>query len=303
MQEFKVFAPATIGNVGPGFDCFGLCVAGLGDELTGRPAREIVIKEVTGKQSEGVPTDVDKNSASIAAKHLFHALKYDGGLEISIHRNLPLSGGLGASAASALGGAMLAAAVCGLAKDDSRIVDAALAGEAAVAGRHLDNIAPCFYGGMSIVRSVEPVHIVQVPTKASWWLSVLSPRLALNTKNSRTVLPENLPTSEWVAQAANMASLVQAFITEDVQLFKSSFFDYFAEPARCSLIPGFQAVKESALEAGAMGCTISGGGPSIFAISENKEMALKVGEEMLSASATDASLHVGAICYKGATCE
>ena len=298
-MEYRVFAPASVGNVGPGFDCLGLCLEGLGDTLTGRPAAATCIKEVTGKQADGVPYEADKNAASIAAEALFAAAGYKGGVEISIHRNLPLSGGLGASAASAVGGALLAAALCGIEKEDPRVIAAALEGETRVAGRHLDNVAPCLYGGLTLVRDLDPIDVVQVPSKASWWVSVLSPFMCLDTKKARTVLPPTLATQDWVAQLANTASLVQSFMTADVSLFQRSLQDGFAEPKRAPLIKDFYKVQKAALEASAMGCTISGGGPSIFAISETKEKAHQVGDAMQLAN-QEASLHVGPICYKGA---
>lgn len=300
MAVLTVFAPATIGNVGPGFDHLGLCIGGLGDELSGELAPRFEIAKITGRQAEMIPLEAEKNAATIAAQAYFRLVGYDGGLRMKIHRSLPMSGGLGASASSAVGGAMLAAALLGNDPKDPRVVEAALTGEAAVAGCHLDNIAPCLFGGLVLCQSLEPIRLVKVPTQAPWWVAVLTPNACLKTKEAREVLPKVLPTAAWVAQSANTAALVLAFMQGDAELLKQSFHDGFAEPARAPLIPSFFAVKEAAMARGALGCTISGGGPSIFALGQNQSLAEAIGQGMLAAAGAGASLHIGAICHKGA---
>lgn len=299
-MEQSVFVPATIGNVGPGFDCLGLCVEGLGDTLVGRASSKTSIGRVTGRQAEQVPLDPDKNSAAIAAATFFRLVGYTDGIEIDIHRKLPLSGGLGASAAAAVGGAMLAARLTGSENETEKILAASLAGETQVAGRHLDNIAPCYFGGVVIVLSCDPICVIQVPVKARWWLSVLTPAQALNTKDARKVLPESLAMAAWVAQSAHTAALVQAFITGEAELFRKAFVDRFAEPLRAPLISRFQEVRDAALGAGALGCTISGGGPSIFAVSECEADAIVVSESMMQAAGPHAVSHTGALSFQGA---
>ena len=302
MSKFRVISPATIGNVGPGFDCLGLCLDGLGDRLEGRAASKVMIGAITGRQKDKLPTDPTKNSATIAAKYLLEKLGYNGGIEISIHRSLPLSGGLGASASSAVGGALLAAALLNREDDKNLILESALVGETFVAGKHLDNIAPCLFGGLTLVRSLEPIDIVQVPTKVPWWLSVYTPDAELDTKKARTVLDVSLPTQKWVHQVAHTSGLVQAFITGDEHLFRKCFDDQFAEPARASLINHFYSIKKAAMVQGAMGCSISGGGPSVFAMSSSQSIALGVSEAMLNAGG-GGSVHSGAICLSGAQLE
>ena len=300
MEGYQVFAPATVGNVGPGFDCLGLCIAGLGDQVQGVRADEVSIKRISGRQAEGLPTDPKKNTVSLAAMHYFRSVGYQGGMEISIERSLPLAGGLGASAASAVAGAMLAALMVGDPPKSLKVLESALFAEQQVAGRHLDNIAPCLYGGLVLIQGIDPIRTVQIPVQADWHYVLLSPQCELKTKNARACLPKSLPTKTWSQQNANTAAVLTAFMTDDAQLLRDSFEDLFAEPARAPLIPNFFDIKREALQAGALGCTISGGGPSILAIAQDEHRADKIAVAMKSASCDQSQLHMGKLCKVGA---
>ena len=229
-QRARVFAPATIGNVGPGFDVLGLCIDGLGDVVEARIGESYV--EVAGRDAELVPLEPEKNAASIAARAL---LGCDVG--ISIHKGLPLSGGLGGSAASSVGGALAAALASGKRFSSERILQAALEGEAAGAGRHYDNLAPCLYGGLMLVLPRDPPVLVPVPVRARWWIAVCTPNQRLETKAARAVLPVNFP--GWPAQMANTTALALAFSQGDPKLLRAALHDGFAEPARAPLDCGF----------------------------------------------------------------
>ena len=293
-----IFVPASIGNVGPGFDVLGLAVAGLGDRFSAERAKRASVR-TTGRDAELVPSDPDRNCASIAARALLRACGVDGDVSISIHKELPLSGGLGGSAASSVGGALAAAAAYGLSPAQEVVLIAALAGEAAVAGRHLDNIAPSLCGGLSLVLSVEPPRVVSLPVAAHYRVALVTPQTRLETKVARAVLPREWPTAQWTAQMAHTTALAHALGCGDDALVRESLHDAFAEPARAALVPGFVEAKRAALAAGALGVSISGAGPTVFALCADDTSAHAAGRAMQTAMAP-ATLHVGAVAYRGA---
>jgi homoserine kinase len=338
------FAPGSIGNVGPGFDVLGLAVAGIGDrvtvELVEGPSR---ILRLTGRDAERVPHDPGRNCAVIAARAYLRARGIPSGVVVSIHKGLPLAGGLGGSAASSVAGAYAAYLATGGAtpaearpggawSDDSRsravaaevdarlrfassaaggearptavdreIVAAALAGETAVAGCHLDNIASAVLGGLALVRSVEPLDVVPLRAAAGWWVAVVTPRVRVETRAARELLPAALPRAEWVQQMANTAALVHAFATGDAALLARALDDRHAEPRRAPLIPHFATVKAAALAAGACGCSISGSGPTVFALAVGESAARRCAAAMQAAFGdVAADAHVGAVDRQGA---
>jgi homoserine kinase len=185
---------------------------------------------------------------------------------VSIHKALPLAGGLGGSAASSVGGAYAAALAAGLEPEPKAIMGAALDAEETVAGRHLDNIAPSLLGGLALVLSVDSFDVVSLPVPEDWAIALLTPRVRVATRAARAVLPELWDRNSWVQQMANTTALVHAFATADGDLVRRALNDLYAEPRRADFIPSFREVKAAAFEAGAFGCSISGSGPTIFAI-------------------------------------
>ncbi|MBK8014780.1 MAG: homoserine kinase [Deltaproteobacteria bacterium] len=302
-NTYRVFVPATIGNVGPGFDVLGLAIDGLGDEVSVEliDGGQIVIREVSGRDAEVIPTDPAANSASIAAKAMLQgAGRANQGLAICIHRALPACGGLGASAASAVGGAVATALALGLSDEPLAMMEAALAGESAVAGHHLDNIAPALFGGLTLVRSVEDRDIVAIPTPTTWWAATVTPNTRIRTRDARAVLPATSPESAWVAQMAQTAALVAAFALADEQLVARALIDHYAEPRRKHLIPHFDAAQRSALEAGALGASISGAGPTVFALAPDEATARACESAMADAFRGEISgRHSGPIAQRG----
>jgi homoserine kinase len=297
----RIFAPATIGNVGPGFDVLGLAIDGLGDIITATPTeKEFFLDSVSGRDASLVPLDTTKNVVSIAAKAYLENKKDSRGLRLSIEKSLPISGGLGGSAASSVAGALAAAAVYGYALDHDEIFEAALVGEAAVSGRHLDNIAPCVLGGLTLVRSQDPFDVISIPVRADWWVAVCTPNIKVETKAARAVLPPASERREWIQQMANTAALVHAFSLGDAALLSRALQDVFAEPRRASLIPGFYDAKKAALDAGALACSISGAGPTLFAICESQARALSCLTEIRRVFGDASSGHVGEIAKQGA---
>lgn len=300
MTRATAFAPGSIGNVGPGFDVLGLAFEGAGDtvsvELTDGEAR---VERVTGRDAELVPLDTARNCAAIAA--LAFLRPYGKRAIVSIDKGLPLAGGMGGSAASSVAGAY-AAALCMNATDDTNaIIAAALEGEAAVAGRHLDNIAPSVVGGLALSRSVDPIDVIKLPVAASWWIALVTPRVRIQTKQARALLADETPRATWIQQMANTTALAHAFAAGDAALLSRALDDRYAEPRRASLIPRFHDVKRAALEAGAFGCSISGSGPTLFAICADEASARNVSAAMQRAfGEVESTVHVGAIAKEGA---
>lgn len=293
----KVFVPATIGNVGPGFDVLGLVFPGLGDviavDLIDGPS---TVASVTGRDANLVPLDPKKNCAVIAAESMLKINGINRGVRVTIDKQLPISGGLGASAASSVGGALAAAFACGISPKQDEILSAALEGEEAVAGRHLDNIAPCLLGGLTVVLSLNPPRVYRLPMTADWWLSILTPNARLETRTAREVLPKEIAVSDWVSAMANSIGLVSAFNQGDANLARICLVDRFAEPRRAPLIPRFGAIRDAAINAGALGCSISGAGPTIFALSEDEETARACQKAMEKAYAGVPSLSLSGQC-------
>lgn len=317
MNKASAFAPGSIGNVGPGFDVLGLAVDGIGDRVTVELTRgESRIESITGRDAELVPRDADRNCAAIAANSYLRPFGFQA--IVSIEKGLALAGGMGGSAASSVAGAYAA----GLALVEDRrsrlsnlsseaeagqaglpvlhdVLSAALAGESFVAGRHLDNIAPSTVGGLALSRSVDPIDVIKLPVAAEWWIALVTPGVRIQTKDARALLPNETDRATWIQQMANTTALAHAFAIGDGELLQRALDDRYAEPRRASLIPHFYDVKRAALEAGAFGCSISGSGPTLFAIAADERIARACAAAMEQAFGEVAGVHVGAIAKEG----
>lgn len=293
--EIAAFAPATISNVGPGFDCFGFPVEGLGDivrlRLSDSPGVRVV--DICGVVTD-LPRDPTRNTAAVAAASLWNArperaARY--GLELIVEKGLPACSGLGSSAASAVAGAVAAAAaIARLGEPEvsrAALFAAALDGEAVAAGaRHADNVAPALYGGFVIVRGVDPPAVTRFVPALALWLAVVTPELSIATKAAREVLPPEISRRDAVAQVAHAASLIVALQTGDWTLWGESHVDRIAEPRRAPLIRGYDAVRAAALTAGAVTCAISGSGPTLYAAARDQMAAERVAAAMVQAFAS-----------------
>lgn len=299
MTRATAFAPGSIGNVGPGFDVLGLAFDGLGDTVTVELTRGASrVDDVTGRDAELVPRDAEKNCAAIAANAYLRPFGYRA--IVSLEKGLPLAGGMGGSAASSAAGAFAAALALGQSPDKREIIAAALEGETAVAGRHLDNIAPSVLGGLALSRSVDPIDAVKLPVNADWWIALVTPRVRIQTRDARALLPDETDRATWIQQMANTVALAHAFASGDAELLRRALDDRYAEPRRAPLIPRFYEVKRAAIEAGAFGCSISGSGPTLFAIAETEAKANECAKAMQRAFGEIGSSHVGAIAREGA---
>jgi len=296
------FAPGSVGNVGPGFDVLGLAVDGIGDtvtiELTNEKSR---IADVTGRDADLVPRDPMRNTASIAAIAWLRAHGESRNVIATIEKGLALSGGMGGSAASSVAGAYAAALAHGAEPKPIEIIAAALEGEAAVAGRHLDNLAASALGGLALSLSVDPIDAIKIEVKAPWYVALATPNVRVETKAARALLPESWPRNAWVQQMANTTALAHAFATGDGELLARALDDRYAEPLRAALIPHFHDVKRAAVLAGGFACSISGSGPTVFTIACDEATAHVCAAAMQDAFGDVASTtHVGPIAKEGA---
>jgi len=268
----KVFAPASIANLGPGFDCLGAALEGLGDIIEARRAEApgVVITAMTG-EAGSIPIDPAKNCAGRAAEAVISHLRGKAakvtGIEMRLHKGLPQGSGLGSSAASAVGGAVAAHLVLDSKLGSNSLLEAALEGEYVASGaRHADNLAASLLGGITIVRSHAPLDVVRLEGPSTLRFVVVLPAMELETRYARSVLPDTVPLRDAVSNWANVAAFIAGVTKGNVADIGRAIVDTIVEPARARLIPGFADVKKAALEAGAHGCSISGAGPSVFAV-------------------------------------
>jgi homoserine kinase len=253
---------------------------------------------VTGRDANLVPRDPERNCAAIAA-HAY-LLPYGFRSIVTIEKGLALAGGMGGSAASSVAGAYAAGLALGQAPALRDVIAAALEGECAVAGKHLDNIAPSAVGGLALSRSIDPIDVVKLPVARAWWIALVTPQVRIQTKDARSLLPAECDLATWTQQMANTTALAHAFATGDDDLLRRALDDRYAEPRRAPLIPHFAGVKRAAIEAGAFGCSISGSGPTLFAICADEPAARATGAAMQKAFAEiDSAVHVGAIAKEG----
>ncbi len=285
-------APASVANVAVGFDLLGFSVAAAGDEVTvertSKPGVEI--GDVTGVVTQ-VPKDSAKNTATAGLVRLAHDLDLKFGFRVSIKKGIPLGSGMGGSAASAVAAIVAANAVLDKPLTEADMLSYSLIGEAQASGSyHADNVAPSFKGGLTIarVRSIDDrprVELVSLPAIPETYTVLVHPQLILETKTARGVLKADIHLKSHVEQAANLAGFIAACYRQDFDLLKRSFADVVIEPQRAHLIPGFHDVKDSAMKAGSLGCSISGAGPSVFAWVRGRELAEAVEKAMIGAFA------------------
>ena len=275
MDEIKVFAPATVANVVCGFDCLGFALEGPCDEMTVRRRPEPGIK-ITHNDDFGLSADPSKNVAGVALQALLEAAELDHGFEVEITKHIKPGSGIGSSAASACGAVAAANHLLGSAYSNLALVQFAMAGEMVASGsRHADNLAPCIYGGFTLVRSSRPLDIVPLGTP-DLFVTIVHPQIEIKTSEARAMLPREVPLERAVTNWSNLGAFVAGLTRGDHELISRSMIDTIIEPARKSLIPNFDEVKATCLATGALGAGISGSGPSIFALSSDENTAREV---------------------------
>jgi homoserine kinase len=279
LAQVRVFAPGSVGNLGPGLDILGLAVGGAGDTVTAlRTEERGVVIEDAGHPS--LPTDPTRHSSGIAAAAVLAQGGAEFGVRIRVSKGLPLCGGQGGSAASAVAGAVAANRLLGHPLDQAALLQAALGAEAVVAGRHADNIAAILLGGLVLIRSLDPLDLVRVPVPASLLVVLAHPDRQMSTRDGRAVLPASVSREVALHQAAQVAAIIAAAFAGDLALLGRAIDDRIAEPARAPLLPGFVEAKRAALLAGALGCSSSGSGPTAFALVDSEIAGGRVADAM-----------------------
>lgn len=278
VADIEVFAPATVANVGCGFDVLGFAIHRPGDSVVVRPTSgdKLVIEEITG-DSSSIPLEVSRNTAGVAAQALLEHLGERRGIAMSIHKGIPVGSGAGSSASSAVAGAFAVNELLGRPFERRALMPFVLAGEAIASGGaiHADNVGPCLLGGMVLVRSNAELDTVGIPTPPELYAAVVLPEHTILTSEARAILRPEIPMKDAIVQWGNVGGLIAGLSQADYSLIGRSLVDVVAEPLRAQLIPGFADVRAAALDAGALGCGISGAGPAVFALCEGDDDAFR----------------------------
>jgi homoserine kinase len=284
-KSVTAFAPATVANVVCGFDVFGFAVDEPGDvvRLQWRSEPGVVISKIVGDGGK-LPLAAEKNTAGVAVNQFLEKVGINRGVEIGLQKNLPLGSGMGSSAASAVAALVAVNQLAGSPYSKKDLVPFALEAERVACGSaHADNIAPSLLGGFVLIRSYHPLDIISIPFPDYLCCVLVHPHIELKTKDARQLLKPTLPLRDAVQQWGNTAGLVAGLMKSDDELIARSMTDLVAEPARSLLIPGYDAVKMAAKETGAIGCGISGSGPTMFALCNKTAVARTSGEAMIEA--------------------
>jgi len=266
-ERATAFAPASVGNVGIGFDILGFSVEALGDRVSvaRRSAPGVIIGAVSGIAGE-LPREPRDNTAGRALQALHDAVQPGFGFVLEIDKGIPLGSGLGGSAASAVGAVVAANALLPTPCTREELLKFAMAGEAVASGaRHVDNIAPCLYGGLVLTVGIDEPRVKQIPVPAGIRAVVVHPHMFVATARARAILKESVELADFVWQTAHLAGFISGCYTDDLDMIRASLEDVVIEPQRRALIPGFHEVRGAAMGAGALGCSISGAGPAMFA--------------------------------------
>ncbi|MCL4146981.1 UNVERIFIED_CONTAM: hypothetical protein GTU68_060383 [Idotea baltica] len=283
-DSIKIFAPATVANVSCGFDIFGLAVDNPGDEviLSKRTDDKIVIQSITGDEGK-LTKDPEKNTVTVPILRYLDKLQNKQGFDVILNKKMPLGSGLGSSSASSVAGVFAANQLLNNPLTANDLLPFSMEGERVACGAaHADNVAPALLGGFVIIRSYEPLDFIKINTPDELFVSIVHPDLEVNTKDARIILRQEAILKKIIAQTGNVAGMVAGLMSSNYGLIGRSMKDYLVEPNRAILIPYFNEVKDAALKAGALGASISGAGPSIFAFSQGRETAEIVGQKMKS---------------------
>ena len=290
MRSVTAFAPATVANVAVGFDILGFAVEAAGDEVTvAASAREgvrvVSVTDATGTLPDGaIPLDPARNTATVGLLRLLEDVRPGFGLDVGVRKGIALGSGMGGSAASAVAALVAANALLERPLAKETLLAYALAAERVASGAaHPDNAAPSLFGGLTLIVSIDPLRLVRLPVPRGVLAVLVHPRVRVDTRDARAVLSPTVPLADHVRQSAHLAGFVAACYTDDPGLLEATLRDLVIEPQRAALIPGFAAVKSAALDAGALGASISGSGPSVFAWVDSESAAGRVRAAMVGA--------------------
>mgnify|MGYP003974072189 FL=1 len=302
MREIKIFSPATVANISCGFDILGLCLDTVGDEMVVREVAEKGVK-ITHIIGQNLPFETKNNVAGVAALALLDNIETTVGFEIEIYKNIKPGSGIGSSAASAAGAVFAINELLGNPFSAEELILFAMQGEKLASGSaHADNVSPALLGGFTLVRSYEPLEVLKIDAPKELYVTIIHPQIELKTSASRAVLKNQVPLNKMVKQMGNFGGLISGLYTSNYDLISRSLHDEIIEPNRSVLIPEFNQLKKSALNAGALGAGISGSGPSIFALCRGKDIATKVGgvmSEIYDKTHIEYDIHVSKINQQG----
>lgn len=276
IEHAAAFAPATIANLGVGLDVLGLAVAGIGDTVRARVVSDHTLSvrmlRITG-QCDGLQDDLQHNTAVIAALETLRLAGVSATVELELDKGIPIGSGLGSSAASAAAAAYATNRAIGSPLRKRDLVAPCLEAEAAVSGRHIDNVAPALLGGMVLARRTDPIELVRIPPPPDLMVAVVLPTLQVMTRASRQMLPQHVSLETMVRQTADIAAFVSACHTGDLDLIARCINDGVAEPVRAASIPAAMDAIQAARESGALGASLSGSGPAVFGFCRSRESA------------------------------
>ena len=283
VEQLTAFAPATSANLGVGFDILGLALDAVGDKvtLTKRNDGQIIIEKINS--ITGLPLEPNKNTASYALQKMCEDLSIKCGFSMQIDKGIAMGSGMGGSAASAVAAVVALNGFLINPVSKEKLVEYALYGEEiASGGRHADNVAPSVFGGITLIREISPMEVINLPYPDLFCV-IVHPHLQVETKSARGILEPTVPLKKFVVQSAQLAATISALYQKDVELLRRAMQDLIIEPQRAGLVTGYYAVKQAALDAGAVTATFSGSGPSMLAFCSNKVQAELVSAAMLSA--------------------
>lgn len=279
----QVFAPATVANVVCGFDVLGFAINEPGDEvvmhITDKPG--ITISKITGDDGR-LPLDPAKNTVSVSVQHYLSSIgRTDVGLDIELHKKMPIGSGLGSSSASTVAGLFAIKTLLGDNTDPAKLLPFAMKGEEMACGHgHADNVAPALLGGFVLIRSYEPLDVVRLPHPPGLYCAIVFPDVDVPTREARQIIRKNIQMKDAVTQWGNIAGLVSGLFMNDIDLMGRSMKDILVEPVRSMLIPDFYKMREMAMELGAVSFGISGSGPSVFAFTRDEETAIRITQKL-----------------------
>jgi homoserine kinase len=282
MESIRVFAPASVANVSCGFDILGFALNSPGDEiiLNKNKSGQVKIVDITGDEGK-LPKDPEKNSASAVIKNILQHLNLQIGIDIRLHKMMPLGSGLGSSAASSVAAAFALNNLLGSPLDSFEVLKFSMFGEKIACGSdHADNVAPALLGGFVLIRSYHPLDVIKLPAPEELYASVIHPQIEIKTKDARDILKKQIQLKNAIKQWGNVGGLISGLYTSDYELIGRSMEDHIIEPIRSILIPGYDSVKTAAIDTGVLGCGISGSGPSVFALSRGLQIAKEAAQKM-----------------------
>ncbi|MGY3794795.1 homoserine kinase [Aquimarina sp. 433] len=301
-KRIKVFAPATVANLSCGFDVLGCCLDTVGDEMIVSLSSEPGVR-ITKIEGADLPLETNKNVAGVAVKALLETYEKNIGVDIEIYKNIKAGSGIGSSAASSAGAVWAVNYLLDNPFSPYKLVEFAMEGEKLASGNaHADNVAPALLGGFTLVRSYDPLDVIKLHTPKDLVMTVIHPQIEVKTSDARSVIKQKVTLKQAIHQWGNVGGLVSGLFTEDYDLIGRSLEDVIIEPMRSILIPEFNNVKNAAIQNGALGCGISGSGPSIFALSKGMDTAKKVADairEVYATTGLDFDIHISKINSAG----